>query len=443
MSIKNQERYLNKRIKLSIKLHTIKVLLSIILYKITLDLSYYFLISKVWRYSKFFLDLNYFKLFESNLLLLIIFIFVLKTKKNLSNIVIWILILLSYIPMLTLYSFMNQSRMYMYAITLFWILISLFLSLPTLHFISFKKNQSKLIFFSITTIMFLMVLILIFQCWDFSINLNLAKVYEIRSIYGSIKPMLSGYIFIWISHIVNPVIFVMFYNKKKWSIITLIVILQIILFSITGLKTFLFALPFVLALERLLKSKNLFVFMSLGLVVIILLGMLSYYVFNNIWLSSLFTRRTLLVPAQLSFLYYDFFSNNSHTFLSQHRLFRNFINYPYELSPAHLIGKVYFNRPEKAANNGIYADAYMNFGYFGFILWGLLLIIILRILDRVSNNKDLGICVAAIAIPTISLTNGALLTCFLTHGLFLSLILLYFFPKERINKIRPHYTTVC
>lgn len=418
------------------KKQNINNLFYIILYKIILDISYYFVISPVWSHSKFTLDVNAIKLIESYLLLFIVFALMPKSKKKLSSIMIWILILVSYVPMLTLFALKNESRIFMYAVTGFWILVFLLLKLPSVSITPLKKSQSKTIYYSIFFILFGIVFLMVYKNFGFSFNFSLKNVYDIRSSYVAMGIPLSGYLFVWVAYIINPVFFALFLIKKKWIWVGVIVFLQILLFSVTGLKAFLFALPFVLALMWIVTRKNPLIYMAIGLIGIILLGMLSYWLVNDMWISSLFTRRTLLVPAQLSFFYYDFFSQNPYTLLSQHRIFRNFLSYPYHLNPPYLIGEVYFDKPEMSANNGIYADAYMNFGFIGFVLWSIFLTIILRLVDGFSKNKDIKITVAAIAIPALFLTNSALLTCLLTHGLFLSLIILYLLPKNKkiINK---------
>jgi oligosaccharide repeat unit polymerase len=353
-----------------------------------------------------------------------------KSPKKLSNVMVWLLILLSYIPILTLFAFMDQTRSFMYAVTGFWLLVFLLLKIPRTHIPSIKKSQSKIISYSVFIFLGIAVLFLIYKYLGFTFNFDLTKVYEIRKVYTEMKIPLAGYLFNWQAYIIIPVFFALFLIKRKWIPIILIVLLQIFLFSSTGNKTFLFAIPFVLVLMWIVTRKNPIALMSIGLIGIILLGMLSYYTIDDVWVSSLFARRTLLTPAQVSFFYYDFFSKNGPTFLSQHHLFRNFIDYPYHLNPPRLIASVYFDKPDMNANNGIYADAFMNFGFWGFILWGVLLTVILKSIDSFSKNKDLKITIATIAIPTIFLTNSALLTCFLTHGLLLSLLLLYLLPKE-------------
>ena len=423
-----------QKMNLIINKNTIGAFLSLLLYKIVLDLSYYFLISKIWAYNRLVLNFNGIKLLESFLLLSIIFALMPKSSKKLSNIMVWLLILLSYVPMLTLFAFMNQPRSYMYAITGFWVLVPLLLKLPGISILSLKKSQSKIIYYSLFISLFIVVLFLIYKYIGFSINFDLMKVYDFRSIYVELKIPFAGYVFTWMANIINPVFFLIFILRKKWIFATMVVALQILLFSVTGNKTFFFALLYIFILIFIMTRKNSFTWMTIGLAIMILVGMLSYWLADNLWILNLFVRRTLFTPAQLSFFYYDFFSKNQFTFLSQHRLFRIFLDYPYHLNPAHLIADIYFNRPQMGANNGIYADAYMNFGFIGLVLWGGFLAILLKLYNSISNNKDIKITIAAVAMPVMSLTNSAFLTCLLTHGILLSLIVLYLLPKER-NKI--------
>jgi hypothetical protein len=374
--------------------------------------------------------LNKIKLFESFALLSIIFFFLPKSFKKLSDIMIWLLVLFTYVPMLTLFAFMDRSRAYMYAVTGFWVLIFILLKLPAIRLPQLKKNQSEIITYSIFIGISSIVFFMIYRYFDFSINFNLNKVYQIRKAFINEKIPLSGYLFNWSAYIINPIFFAVFLRQKKWIPVILIIVIQILIFSSTGNKTFLFGLPFVFILILLIKQQNPFPILSFGFSFIVFVGMLIYWLTGNQWIYFLFTRRSLLLPARLSFIYYDFFSKNVHVFLSQHHLFRNFIDYPYQFAPAYLIGETYFNDAGINATNGIYADAFMNFGYAGFAIWGIVLALILKIMDSLSEKKDLSITVAAIAMPAIIIGETALLTGFVTHGIFLSLLLLYLLPKK-------------
>lgn len=417
--------------KITIKYNIFYNLLFFIIYKILLDISYFYIISPIWSYSGFILNINRIKLYESYFLLIFIYIIMPKSQDKISSIMCWILILISYVPLLTIYAFMNESRIYLYAITCFWVLVFLMLNLPTLLLRNINKNLTKFILFIISFILIAFTISMMFKYFKISINLNLANVYDVRSEYSKKNniPFL-GYVFTWTAYVILPFVFSITIYKKRYLFSILIILLQILLFSITGNKTYLFALPLVLALIFMLNKKNYFLLMTLGLVCIILIGILSNLLINDLWISSLFTRRTLLLPARLSFIYYDFFSNNPHTFLSQHHIFNKFFNYPYEVAPPYLIAQVYFNAPEMSANNGIYADAFMNFGFYGFIIWALIITIFMKIIDSCSKNKDKRLIISVLCMPLIAITNSAFLTCLITHGLLLSIVIIYLLPKK-------------
>jgi len=416
----------------TVKKDTLWAFLSILLYKIVLDLSYYyyFIISQVpnWSYPKLELYFNGIKLVESYFLLLIIYILLPKSSNKLSNILIWLLILLSYIPMLTIFAFKDEARTFMYGVTAFWVAVFLLVHMPIVSLAPLKQSGGIRYFLYICLVV--TIFLIIYKYFGLSFSLDLTKAYDIRSQYVGAGIPLAGYLFNWIAYIVNSVFFALFIIKRKWLPVTLIIFLQILLFSTTGNKTYLFALGFVLVLMWIITYRNTLAYMAIGVSGIILLGMLSYWLIDNVWILSLSTRRTLLVPAQLSFLYYDFFSKHDSVFLS-HSVFRFFLDYPYHLDPSHLIGGVYFGSPQMNANTGIVGDAYMNFGFVGFALWSILLAIILRLVDTCSRRVDLRVGVAAIAMPAITLTNSGLLTNLLTHGVLLALLLLYLLPRQK------------
>jgi len=432
MNTEKQEQSKKEKSNLQIKKSTILAFLCLILFRVVLDLSYYFVISPVWGYARFTLDLNNLKLVESYLLFIIIFILMPKSAKKLSNIMVWLLILLAYIPMLTIFAFMNEARTYMYAVTGFWMIVFLFLHMPTVSLAPLK--QSKIIRYSIFICLGIIVLLLIYKYLGLSFSFDFTKVYDIRREYVGTGIPLAGYLFSWMAKIVNPLFFALFIMKRKWLLVAVIVVLQVLLFSATGEKIYFLALPVILALMWIIKRKNPLAFMGMGLVAIVIIGMLSYWLIDDLHMSSLFARRTLLIPAQLSFFYYDFFSKNELVLLSSSRL-GFFLDYPYHLNPPHLIAEVYFNLPQMGSNTGVVGDAYMNFGFIGLALYGMLLAIILKLVDTCSKGVDFRVGVAAIAMPAIGLTNGPLTTVFLTGGLFLALIILYLLPKKGLTGV--------
>jgi hypothetical protein len=89
-------------------------------------------------------------------------------------------------------------------------------------------------------------------------------------------------------------------------------------------------------------------------------------------------------------------------------------------------------------NCGIIADAYMNFGLLGFVILPFLLVILLKIADSFSNNKNIEMAIAAFGMSVIFFTNVPFLTLFLTDGMLLSLLILYSLPHENEKNLYCH-----
>ena len=248
---------------------------SLFFYKICLDLAYCFIISDVWAYAKFKLELNDLKLFESYILLFIVFFFIPKSSNRLSNVLIWLFMLMSYIPMLTLFALTDESRIFMYAVSLFWIMVFLLRMTPTVSIPFFK--QSRAIRFLIFIFISCSVVSIIYIFFDFSININLNKVYPIRAKYIKLGIPFSVYLFNSAAYSICPIFFALFLVWRRWFLVVLTIFLQFILFSVTGNKSFAFALMFVSFLMWIVTRKKSFVFLALIYSGIILLGMMSYW----------------------------------------------------------------------------------------------------------------------------------------------------------------------
>ncbi len=423
----DQGHIFNKVSSWALRKNILWYFVALISFKFALDLSYYFIISELWRYNRFELNLNSIKLIESYILIFIVWLLICKDSKKLSYILLWLLIMLAYIPMLTIYAFMDQARIFIYTVTMFWISVSLLMKLPTISIPHLKQSRS--LFFYVVFCLIAYVAVTAYWYLGFSFNIDLSSVYSIRTRYVEKQIPFSGYLWNWTAYVVDPILLAFFLSGRRWLFITLICLFQIWLFSITGIKAYLFSLLLVSLLIWTMKKKNPLIYVCYGLTCAILLGALSYWLFDDVWITSLATRRFLLVPAQISFFYYEYFSNNEAVLLS-HSIFRLFLVYPYYIDVPHLIGQVFFDNPQMASNNGIVGDAYMNFGFAGLFFWAFLLFIILKLIDSCSKGLNLRISIAAIAMSAITLTNSGLLTNLLTHGLALAIILLYLLPRD-------------
>lgn len=264
--------------------------------------------------------------------------------------------------------------------------------------------------------------------------LSFVDVYDVREEYaGNLEGIgiLSYLVFIQ-ANVVNPLMVArgLFNRAPVWTIAGLLG--QLILYSTTGFKGMLFAVPawfivaFVLRRKRRTTDGLVLVWGAGGL---ILISAVIDQLLNSILLTSLLSRRFLITPGVFTSVYAEFFSANPQVHLG-HSILRPFVDYPYELTPPYVIGEWMAGLPTMAANANMFADGFANFGWIGMIGAGAVLLVYLRILDQVSVGLPLGVVGVVMTMPTVALSNTSILTAMLSHGLVAAILLLAVMPRD-------------
>jgi len=262
---------------------------------------------------------------------------------------------------------------------------------------------------------------------------SLEEVYSLRSGYRE-KLALEGnylaYLVAWQGNVFNPFLLALGLIRKKLVPFCLGFVGQVLIYSVTGFKSVVFAvLLLVLVLVATRDGGRRFgVKITWGLVL-----MLATAGAVHLWLGfpiplALLGARTLGMPGLLTAHYYDFFSTHPFAFLAD-SAFKPFLIYPYGSSIPNLIGELYFGNHETFANAHLWADAYANFGYVGLVVFSALLAFTFLVADSVAKRHDLRFAILLFGIPAFSLANSAFLTCLVSHGILLALLLLYFAPS--------------
>ena len=375
---------------------------------------------------------NYsFSLFNLYISVLILFfslfsIFYLPVKPSVfaTSVVIKLLFL---IPCLVFFVEMNTDFRIVFSIFLFdflFIIISLF----NYNFksVQIKFNQQILI------LIFLLILLLIPIIFSFGMRLNfelflLKDIYKTRLAIRNISNPLVDYCIFWSSKVIIPIIIVYGLMFKK-NIITLIGIVSLLLvFLISGAHKAILVSLFIILLFFFFNNyyKKIFAFVF-SVACLLVIGMFLFEHFSFVTLEDLLVRRTLLDPSLLDVIYFDFFDNN-HMYLS-HSIFKSFIDNPFDIQPSYVIGAKYFHNSLSNAGNGIISDGFMNFGMFGVIISILLSVLILCYITAAKlNPKFFGL----IFIIIYGYSCTGILTNILTGGVFLIILLIQFFLKNR------------
>ncbi|WP_318506981.1 O-antigen polymerase [Bacillus sp. T3] len=412
-------------------------ILGIIIYRILLDFVYFKGVTPIFGYSGFYTNFNLGKYITSWLILFIIIPFVISLYKAtfISSIILITLTLLSYIPFTTMVAFHSYTIGFIISNIIYWLSIFIcYVLFPNLKFKSVKSDKLTYLIINIILFLFLItVLYISFRYTGFRLTLDLFNVYDLRSEASSFNlPIIIGYIYS-ASKAINPVLLVYFLSKKNYTTTVIIFFVQLLSFSINGSKTVLFT-TFLAVLLYWFYNNKLKYKLPWFLSIICLLGILELYIYKTYFIVAFFIRRVMFVPNLLHYYYYDFFSRNTPDYFRQSFLRHFGFETPY--TPIdNLIGAVYFNKPDMGANNGLFSDAFANFGFIGLVLMPLIIVVTLKIFDGCTEGLNLKILIVSGITISIIFISSFYFTVLLTHGFIALCIMLYLLPRKTDLKI--------
>lgn len=289
-----------------------------------------------------------------------------------------------------------------------------------------------LVFLAIGGVLYLVL----FAKYGFSIQIpSLSEVYAQRAEFRRTVTGIGAYAFFWLAKAINPFLLAKGYLDRNVYLFAGGIAGQLLLFSMSGLRSVLFSFlllgAILIALWEGGRYFGIWVVWGLfGLVGAV--SILDLYIGFNL-LSGLFVRRLLVVPGLNTAFYFDFFSANPHVYLG-HSILDWLVQYPYESRPAMVIGNAYYGHLDTpiamSANANLWADGYANFGILGILFFTALLAGVFWIADSLSLGTSTKLPALMLAYPAYMLANTKLQTTLLTHGLALVLLNLYLLPPQ-------------
>ena len=425
---------MGKIIHISASLSKTSILFFVLLLRFVFDLVYVVYIDPYYSYTGLTISFSLFNYFLS--IGGVVFIFQLLPFDNCrpSSLISQFLFLMIYLPFSSYFGMSGGDYVWFLGVTSFWVLTLFMIQYP----FNFKLpvvKQFPVSWFLWGVVSFIIVLLgLTIYYSGLHVNFDLYSVYELREKNPTGKIPFSGYSINWVAKSALPFIllFSLYRYKTVFNIWVLFVFVSIlILFFNTGHKSFLFNIPFVLILYYLVKSKHFLLLFISSLLVISIIGLLFFWLFGDKAILTLFIRRSLYIPAQLSFYYHEFYLDQplylSNSFLN------SLSDYPHHLEPAHMIANEYFNSDKMAANNGIISDGFKHFGYMGLVVWSVLLSLFLKFLDALRTSTPYLILIPLLILGSKSFIDGAFFTSLLTHGILISLLVLLFINVKKKN----------
>lgn len=265
-------------------------------------------------------------------------------------------------------------------------------------------------------------------------NFDFAKVYDFRSEAADNLPWPFGYVSPMVGKVIIPVGLVLSMVKRKYLFASLYLVCASVVFGLTSHKATLFDPFLVLFVYAVSSGKNLTAKFNAGILIVLLLSIADFYIYMGSvredsvfgWLGSLMFGRSFILPAEINYMYYDFFSRNDWVLFSDSKISFGLVEFNYPLDIAHMIGREYFNSDQAGANTGWFGSGYAQAGFAGLLLYGAATAAIYNYVDACARNSgQRRLVTASILIPISALiTSSDLPTALLTHGLLLNLILI-------------------
>ena len=261
----------------------------------------------------------------------------------------------------------------------------------------------------------------------------LGDVYGTRADYKETAQTLGrffGYLIGAAGTVLYPLLIVLAIAWRRWTPGLVGLAGVVLVYSITGYKSVLISVPlalFVFVLVRFVPRQAM-IGALLGLASAIAFATVTRILIGGV-LGALI-RRAIDVPGQLTAYYFDYFSVHP-TYGLSHSVLGWLGGGDYSVTPPTLIATVYFGKADANANANLWADGFANFGLAGILGVTLMLIGLLWLADAVAHNKPIDIAAPVFASAAFSLTNSALLTSLLSHGIVAALIAIALLPRAQ------------
>jgi hypothetical protein len=355
-----------------------------------------------------------------------------------STLIVWLLILLAFVPQLAIFLVHAESAAFMWATTGFWVIVSAIIQLvpriPLPRVAPFAGGggvRVAILIYGLLAVLGIGTLVaysgwsvigsFLHTGWDFG------GAYDNRATFVAARVPLNGYYLHWAALAFNPLFFVLAIQRRLWLIVVAIAVFEVAIASFVGMRSYFFAIPFACAAAAVAGRRSMPLLIAGGMTVLVLGGVAAYLAGRGTYPYLFFTARLLLDAGQLNFSYYDVFQNAPIPFAYAIKYFLHLpypFHYPYHESPDVVVAIKTLHTHE-AAVGGIVADGFMNLGYAGMVLWAATLGMICKLLDAVAERVPPSIAGASVAMAIVSISGTYLVRVLATEGLFWTIIVLF------------------
>ena len=270
----------------------------------------------------------------------------------------------------------------------------------------------------------------------FGITFNVMSVFDIadtRLYYrDDLLPTVPflGYLIANQGNVINP--FLMAYGtvRKRWLLVGLGAVGQLVLYSTGGFKTVLLSIPLCILLALFMRKRK----SILGAAIVASVAVLSWVSMAidslaSIGVVDVLVARVFMVAGYLMPMYRDAYATEQWA-LWDYSFLGPFVTTPYTVSPGFYVSIMSLNRRDVQMNGSLFADGYANLGLLGIVIEAAFLVLLLRFTDSSSRGLPIGLVVATGLLPVFTLGNVSSFTALLSSGFGLMFLLFALYPRE-------------
>lgn len=400
------------------------VLFYILIYKLSIEIVYIFLIAPMYSYMNLGLNMNFSKFLLSTIY---VFIIIFNSPKNRTTPSTYLFLIMEFfiiIPALSYYWLNDMSSKYTIFLTISSLIVTFVLKVKLKSF-TFKSRASKITLSGIFIFYFLSSIYIILSRGGIDARaLSFDSVYELRSEYNLVGIM--GYLANWSVKVFCPFYLGYFYLQKNYKGLVFVSIIQVLMYLSFGNKAFLFSLGIIILNLVYVRRGRYIQEMSLTLSGLNILAL----TFSSMNITETLQRavpyRLLFIPAQIQYQYYEFFSDKKKLLFADNIFGRIFsIENPFGKNISFVIGDLYYRSGAGInANTGIFADAYANGGFFLMIFVSIIFGVLLAIVDASTTKIPVYLIVGALSYIMFVINDAPLLTTMITGGMLIMVIML-------------------
>lgn len=352
-----------------------------------------------------------------------------------SSLIVWLFVAILYVPLTSIYWLTNGSAEWLWINTGFWVGVNVLLRMRLPRIKIHGADFPVWILYLLISALIIVIAVTAYRAGTLSFNIGLGSSYDIRNKYYGLGVSGIAYLTNALGLVVIPLVTLRGLEKRSFTVFLYGLVLAAFLYSFAGQKGYLFAPILALGFFFLDGRRARYLILTAGVAVLLTASWLVYLVSGSVWPIGLVMNRALVLPAVISFYYFDYFSKVPPLLLSHGTLGALFETQT-TLAPAYIIGKHYFHDVHNDANTGLIADAYMNFGIVGVAVTAVLFCLLLVFLDGYYIRFKPAYFYGLFAMPVLFMINGPLPTVVLTGGLAFALIIAWIMAKhfERVEK---------